>query len=176
MFTIKIYSNYIMNQKDIDKFFKQQVSQKTVIDSGTLSNLSPADFSAQYTYFSDIKHLDIHEICVTFKPKYHHFNSSILHHKFKDFIKNYSLKYAYFKPVYIFIPEFNSSGILHYHGIIYFDNANDYWTADLKRVLNTKFGRTIGKKVHKFKNYWAYIMKDIHKGKLTIGPFTNVKG
>lgn len=118
--------------------------------------------------------LDLQEICVTFKPKYHNMNMTMLHTKFKKTIQSYMAKYDYFKPVYLFIPEFNKSGMLHYHGVVYFDNANDYWTADLKRKLNSLYGRTEGKKIYNIENYINYIKKDIEKQKFTIKPFCSI--
>lgn len=120
---------------------------------------------------SKLSHLPLEEICVTLKPKFHKHNSTFMHNKIKKFIMNYIKDHSYFKPLMIMIPEFNKSGILHYHGIIYFDNASDYWTADMKRRLNNKFGICCGKKVYNIDNYITYITKDIHNQKFTIRPF-----
>lgn len=125
-------------------------------------------------YFKEISRLPIHEICITFKKTYHDMRATALHNKVREYIEKYTKKYEYFKPSYIFCPEYNASGILHYHGIIYFNNSNDYWTADLKRLLNNKFGRTKGKEVYSFKKYWQYMTKDTNKGKFTVRYFHNV--
>lgn len=119
-------------------------------------------------FFSHKRHLDLQEICITFKPSYHTLNPTTLHNAVHRHIKRYLQKYMYFKPVIYIVPEFNQSGILHYHGIVYFDNSNDYWVADLKRKLNNKYGRTKGKKIYNYDNYLKYIQKDIHKQRFTI--------
>ena len=118
-----------------------------------------------------MSHLELHEICVTFKPKWHKMNSTYLHNKFKDWFKKFIIKHNYFKPSYLMIPEFNASGIIHYNGIVYFDNANDYWTAELKRLSNNRWGRTLGKKIYNIDNYITYITKDINKQKFSIKHF-----
>ena len=133
-----------------------------------------AEYDSYHNRLKDLAHLDIQEICITYKPAHHKKNPTKLHRETKKFIQKFMKEHDYFKPTYIFIPEFNKAGILHYHGIIYFDNANDFWTAELKRRLNQRYGRTEGKKVHDLTNYWTYMTKDIHKQKFTIKPFTNI--
>lgn len=133
--------------------------------------ITPEEDLKAILFWNSKRHLDLQEICITFKPKYHNLNSTYLHNILIKHIKKYLQKYNYFKPVIYLVPEFNNSGILHYHGIVYFDNSNDYWVADLKRRLNAKFGRTTGKSIHNLDNYLKYIQKDLHKQKFTINSY-----
>jgi len=164
--------------KDISIYFRSDCCNKTEIDPGIgsvpLVEPMPENWLHAYEQFKKIQHLDIQEICITYKQKFHTWNPSTLYNQTRDFIQKYTRKYTRFRPLYVFFPEFNSSGVLHLHGIIYFDDANDYWTADLKRMLNNKYGRTVGKRVFNLDNYWLYINKDINKNKFTIQPFTNI--
>lgn len=164
--------------KDISLFFRSDCCNKTVINNGRVPSLVetlPEKLDHVYEQFNKLRHLDLQEICITYKPKYHKQNPTYLYTQTRDFITSYMKKHEYFKPLYIFYPEFTSQGILHLHGIVYFDNANDYWTAEIKRILNNKFGLTKGKKIYNLDNYWTYINKDIHKQKFTIQPFHNIR-
>lgn len=116
------------------------------------------------------KKCDIQEFCITFKPRFHKDNATTLHIKVKKFFDNLRWEKESFRPSFLLMPEFNKSGILHYHGIIYFDDANEYWTAYVKRKCNSKFGNTKGKTIFNFDNYYTYMMKDKHKNKFTIQP------
>lgn len=147
-----------------------EVDSKTLVES-TPPQITPETDLKANLFFSHKRHLDLQEICITFKPSYHKLNPTVLHNAVHKHIKKYFQKYMYFKPVIYMVPEFNQSGILHYHGIIYFDNSNDYWVADLKRKLNNKYGRTRGKSIHNYDNYIKYIQKDIHKQRFTIKSF-----
>lgn len=170
--------------KNIELFFQSDCCNKTVnrstedraIDSPLVESMPdpPKNLLDIYNKFESMNHLDLQEICVTFKSKYHKMNTGYLHNNFKKWFVKWIKKHLYFKPTYIMIPEFTKAGVIHYHGIIYFDNANDYWTAEIKRLCNNKWGRTQGKKIYNIENYWKYITKDITKQKFSIKMFTNV--
>lgn len=165
-------TKYFNELSDIpDEVLTHQILQRIVIDSEPLANLSPKKAIDLLNVFRINKRLPLHEICVTFKPRYHSLNPTVLHNKFKSYFVKKMNELIIFQPSYIMIPEFNKSGILHYHGIIYFDNANDYWCAEIKRIINRTFGNTKGKQVHDIDNYVKYILKDIDKQKFTIKHF-----
>jgi len=162
--------------KDISIYFKASCCNK--IDSNPLSNLSPKKSPPSetlekiYKKFSIYSYVDLQEICVTFSPKkYGEWNNTRIHNFFKKTVIQYCNKYSYFEPSYLFIPEFQKNGMVHYHGIMYFNNANDYWVAEFKRMCSIKFGITAGKTVHNIENYWKYITKDTEQEKFTILPF-----
>lgn len=170
-----------MKFKDISLYFKSDCCNTTEKPIGNTeigeSLVEPIEkngtLERAFKFFHKICHLDIQEICCTFKPKYHQFNATALHNLFRKTIKKYFNKYSYFRGSYLFIPEYNSSGILHYHGIVYFHNANEYWSSDLKRMLNNKFGICKGKTVYDIANYKKYITKDLDKEKFTVRPFAS---
>lgn len=165
-----------IKDNDLKVFFNCCNRKEPSRDSTPLSNLCPpVTYEEEYKVLQGIEHLDIQEICITYKPKYHKKNPTTLHRETRKYIIRYMKEHEYFKPYYIFVPEFTKAGILHYHGIVYFDNANDYWVADLKRKLGIRFGITQGKAVSNLSNYWKYIMKDTQKQKFTIQVFSNLK-
>lgn len=64
---------------------------------------------------------------------------------------------------WVLLPEFSQTGKFHMHGMIYFENANDYWIADFYQWCNRYIGFTGGKTVHDFEKAWEYMIKDYHK-------------
>lgn len=113
--------------------------------------------------FRTYKHLPLHEICVTFTPKWRKQNILSIHNNFRTYVDKLMKRNKDKKPIYCFYPEFSPKGSLHYHGIIYFDNANDYWVSEVKRLIRNRYGNTEGKAIYNFTNYFTYMTKD--KGK-----------
>lgn len=123
--------------------------------------------------FKKLSRLELHEFTITFdldKLGYaidcNNLND-ILEDKVAMFLLEWRKKLnnrKYAEDWCIFVqPEYTKVGVLHYHGIAYHDNANDYWNALLKRKLNGKFGRCTGKKIYDITNYITYISKDYKK-------------
>lgn len=91
--------------------------------------------------------------------------NSILYKKYKNTMIKYIKKYLIKKQkAYLFyaMPEYTKSGLLHFHVLCYFDNANDHYCNRLILYSGRKFGRTVGKKVYNKENYVRYISKDFN--------------
>lgn len=172
---ISIYfSSNCCNKKSIENI--SQTHKTPVGKVSSLGETLPEKWHQQVeNHFTSYKHLPLHEVCVTFTPKWRRLNALILHTKFKGFIQKFMAKHKDKRPWYVFYPEYSPKGYLHYHGIIYFDNANDYWTNEIKRLVRNKFGNTEGKEIYNFSKYYLYMTKDKNKNIGQITPFTNVK-
>lgn len=164
--------------KDISLYFKSNCCNETKPKHGMVSTLGetmPQKWHLRmYEHFWKHKHLPLHEICITFTPKWRKQNNLVLHTKLKEFIQRFMAKHQSKRPWYIFYPEFSPKGYLHYHGIIYFDNANDYWMSEIKCAIRNKFGNTEGKQIYNFSKYWAYMTKDKEKDLNNIKPYSNI--
>lgn len=164
-------NNSIQINPSINCFWKcmkrEKPSQSIVV---TLVETMPEKRLEILAAFEEIRHLDIHEFTITFNLRKLGFDiacinlNESLHQQVSEFLRKWELKFKrkkYLADWCIFVqPEYHSNGVLHYHGIAYFDNANDYWVSLLKRQLNGKFGRSLGKKIHDLTNYVKYISKD----------------
>lgn len=163
--------------KDISFYFQPKLSINGCADSKPLSNPATPkpdpdyDLNKCFEHFDNNQHLDLHEICITFNNKWIKINALLLHNHLKKYIQSFMAKHRTLRPMYVFMPEFSNAGRLHYHGIIYFDNANDYWTSEFKRLLRNRYGRTEGKKIFNYEAYAAYIRKDEKKDIGNIQPF-----
>lgn len=169
----------------IDKLIGD-LAEMSGIDSNSLVESMPANkyelpsFAAHLEAFNNHieifchlqkQKINIHEITITFKPKYHDYNNLHLYSYAKDSITKWFRDIMYFKPNYLFVPEFTQMGILHFHGLLYIDNGCDYWVNETKRRFQTKFGRTKGKEIYSLHNYIKYILKDLGKSHYAIKPF-----
>lgn len=164
--------------KDISIYFQPKLQiNKGCADSKPCRIQQPPtndpdfDLDKCFNHFINHKHLELHEICITFNNKWIKMNSLLLHNHLRKYIQSFMAKNKGIKPWYVFMPEFSNSGRLHYHGIIYFDNANDYWISEFKRLLRNRYGRTEGKKIFCLDNYIAYIRKDEKKDIGNIQPY-----
>lgn len=161
-----------MKFKDISLFFI--IKSDCCINGGIGSEVlvepmpEPADYFSQLDIMS---HLELYEVCVTFASQT--FSNLTLERDFTEKLTRYLKKFIFKKGVkcnyvLLFVPEYNKSGVLHYHGLVYFDNANYYHAHKLIRYCNRVFGRTQGKLVYNYDNYKKYMLKDqlnptIHK-------------
>lgn len=162
-----------MQLKDISIFFTPKCNNTEVINInkqstvGRVSSLGetlPKKRHQQIEQlFSKYKHLPLQEICVTFTTKWRKQNILLLHNNFRNYVDKHFKKHKDKRPLYCFYPEFSPKGYLHYHGIIYFDNANDYWTNETKRLIRNRYGNTEGKQIYNFTNYFTYMTKDKEK-------------
>lgn len=109
---------------------------------------------------NDLKHLEIFEFCVTYQPNP---NSNLtneydLREKLDKWVKRNTKKQKNY--VILLMPEYSKTGALHWHGMMYFDNANHYHCYKLIRYLNRVIGRTAGEPVKNYENYSNYMLKD----------------
>lgn len=130
------------------------------------------------SYFENLaryKHLDLYEFCVTYDPnrkmkknrRTYYLDNNI--HRETD-LRESITKYISTKSfgegkkisnyILLMFPEFNNMGVLHWHGMMYFNNANYYYCNKVISYFNKKYGRTRGKKVYNFDNYKSYMLKD----------------
>ena len=160
-----------MRIKNINFFFKPSCCVNCTCDncisigSNPLVEPMPAS-SGIFEYLDTIKHLDIYEFCITYDPRDNLSNKSRernTRNKIGKYLKSKSFhEGTRNKYIILMLPEYNSSGILHWHGMMYFDNANYYYVHKLIRYCQRQFGRTMGKKVFNYDNYKTYMLKDQH--------------
>lgn len=102
----------------------------------------------------------LQEVCITLRPTFHNKSSTDVYKLVKDYLYRYQKRYQHTGIKFVFTPEFNKMGILHFHGIVSFNEYTSNNVAEFKRKLNNKFGRTEGKQVQNIAKYIEYITKD----------------
>lgn len=123
-----------------------------------------------------LAHCDLEEFCVTYdvsrkhkkyKKTYYLSTNIDRERSTREYMKKYVKKFmkVQHKSDYciLMVPEFTSSGVLHWHGVSYIERATHFYTNELKDRLNRKYGRTCGKEVHNYVNYRNYMLKDMLK-------------
>lgn len=102
----------------------------------------------------------LQEVCITLHPKYHNRSSTDMYDQVSQYLKRYHRRYQHTGIKFVFTPEYNKQGIIHFHGIVSFTEDTKYNISEFKRKLNLKFGRTEGKQVQNIMKYIEYITKD----------------
>lgn len=161
---------------DISKFFLKSncciknINNITCI-GGSLVEPMPKTQAELISPFIQYKDL-CQELTITFNLTKLGFSPScpdldhVLHNRVKTNIGKYIERYLFPKDIknqtfhLLLMPEYTSAGVLHFHAIVYISNAVEYYIAKLKRYCQTKFGRTLGKKIYNLDNYVTYIFKD----------------
>ncbi len=93
---------------------------------------------------------------LTFKPIYHEYDPDELY----EFIVRYCEQNFHKKDPYIIFPEFTSSGILHFHGVVY--NCYQRYISSCLKEWRRQYGYV--KIEWTIKNEWLdYIQKDMNK-------------
>lgn len=146
----------------LDRFFKtsnKRSSDNRVPNPWRNSARKPADLER-------LENVTYYEMTVTFKPNKYQASkdpNTQIYTLFKDLIERYILRKIHKSQTYYTfyaMPEFTKKGILHFHCVMYFDNANDYHCNNLIVYSNRHFGNTIGKEIYKMENFLKYISKD----------------
>lgn len=170
-------------------FFPKKIFNQVTEHGGKpLSPPCPADYNHVWNHFANYSEVyNLQEVCITFRSKYHQLEASRLYRESKTYLQRYFRRIRKTGVNYIAVPEFNRSGILHYHLLIMFFNVQDteYHIARFKRIVGNKYGRTVGKQAiylfpsgdgdKKKKGYLKYMQKDINKLKHGyIRPFFHI--
>lgn len=144
-------------------FNKTTINQHS--GSPTLSEPRPDSHQLQAIIVEEIvKKIPIdqflQEVCITLRPTYHNKSSTDVYKLVEGYLTRYHRRYQHTGIKFVFTPEFNKQGILHFHGIVSFNEYTSNNVAEFKRKLNIKFGRTEGKQVQNIAKYIEYITKD----------------
>lgn len=142
--------------------------KRSATNHGIVSPLVETMPKLQDNLLNKLSKLPVEEFTITFNLQKLKFASNcenlncilykLVYDLFRKWIKNNLSKQKDY--IIYMIPEFHKSGIIHFHAIAYFDNANDYYINKLKILLNRKCGRTEGKKIYKLDNWYKYIHKE----------------
>lgn len=181
-FFCKVQCNKPNNGGECKPLSKLSTNKETAnaVKNGTDLKDYRMNFQLKYEkhFHQKYQKLELHEFCITFKNKWTKVNVLTLHNNVTKYItklcQRWEKKLNYQHTMIILYPEFSSSSRFHYHGIAYFDNANEYYIHEFKRLLNNRYGRTTGKRIYNFNNYWKYITKDNEKNKGLIMPYAYV--
>lgn len=115
---------------------------------------------------------DVYEICITVKPQLLDYNKigskthlqifNMIEKKITNFLKKYKLK----NTKILLITEYSQSLRLHFHGCI-----NKPFSPELGDCLRQLLSKYIGRStvnLIRSKNYFDYIIKDVHKDYYTV--------
>ena len=166
-------------------FFPQKIFKQTTKHGSILARPCTTDYNHVWNHFKNYSEVyNLQEVCITFRPKFHQLEASRLYRESKTYLQKYFNRIRKTGVNYVIVPEFNKSGILHYHCLIMFFNIQDteYHIARFKRIMNNKYGNCKGSQVFNLlphgskdkKGYLMYLQKDIDKNVGYIRPFYKI--